>query len=413
MGAATIELESVGKRYRLGEHLGGMTDTREAMTARLFGRRAEVNELWALRDVSLTVDEGEVLGIVGRNGAGKSTFLKVVGGVTTPTVGVSRTRGRIGSLLEIGTGFNDELTGRENTYLSGAILGMRRAEIDRRLDEIVDFAGLAAFMDTPVKRYSSGMYLRLAFAVAAHLEADILLVDEVLAVGDADFRRRCLTKMSEVGASGRTVLFASHNLDALAQLCTRAVWFDEGRITRQGPAVEVVRRYLDSSGVRRREIELDVDGSDDGQTGPARLRRIAVLGDDHTATSTLLAGDHLAIELEVEVIDPTPAVDVAVVLERANGPVLLDENLAGVRGDRPTLERRGRHRLRMTLPPMLTPADYTIGVWLGTAYDDIHFHERILTFTIDGDDPDRSDRLLAIDAGWTSELIDPGGPTDG
>ena len=198
-----IEVDGLGKRYRLGEHHGAGGDLREtvsSLVARLRGRDTpEPAEFWSLRDVSFSVSEGEAIGIVGANGAGKSTLLKVINNITSPTEGECRTRGRIGSLLEVGTGFHRELTGRENTFLNGAILGMSRREVARRLDEIVDFAGLEAFMDTPVKRYSSGMYLRLGFAIAAHLDADILLVDEVLAVGDADFQRRCLGKMSEIG----------------------------------------------------------------------------------------------------------------------------------------------------------------------------------------------------------------------
>ncbi len=410
MTEAMVELDDVSKRYRLGEHLGEVTDLREAIMARLAGRRPQFDELWALRNVSLTIGQGDVLGIVGRNGAGKSTLLKIVGGVTTPTTGMARTRGRIGSLLEIGTGFSDDLTGRENTFLSGAILGMGRGEVARQLDAIVEFAGLSRFMDTPVKRYSSGMYLRLAFAVAAHLEADILLVDEVLAVGDADFRRKCLGKMSEVGASGRTVLFASHNLDALSQLCTEAVWFDGGEVQLQGDAATVVRRYLDSSSIARRVADLDpTDPAASGEAttsadAPARLRRVAVLGQDQLAESAILAGEPLTVELEIEVTEAPPEVDVAVVVERSHGPTLIDENLSA-RND--GLAKPGHHRVRVELSSLLTPGDYTVGVWLGTAYDEIAFHERILTFTIEGDDPDKSDRLLDLRAPWTTEWIGP------
>ncbi len=276
MGEPVVELRGIGKRYRLGEHLGGATDLKEAMAGRfwqLMGRApARREDFWALRDVDLTVAAGESLGVVGRNGAGKSTLLKIVAGVTTPTEGVSRTRGRIGSLLEIGTGFNDELTGRENTFLSGAILGMRRREVAARLDEIVAFAGLDDFVDTPVKRYSSGMYLRLAFAVAAHLEADILLVDEVLAVGDAEFRRKCLAKMSEVESTGRTVLFASHNHEALIELCSKAVWFDEGRVAASGPAATTVREYLSTTAAPGRTVDLPVGDGNERATLRAAAR---------------------------------------------------------------------------------------------------------------------------------------------
>src|SRR5947209_4595007 len=212
-----IEVEDVSKRYRLGATVGTST-LRDALTA-LFragiGRGGEVQEIWSLRNVSFDVPVGERFGIIGRNGAGKSTLLKVLSRITEPTTGVARMRGRVGSLLEVGTGFHPELTGRDNVFLNGAILGMKRSQIRERFDDIVEFAGVERFIDTPVKRYSSGMYLRLAFAVAAHVEPDIVAVDEVLAVGDAEFQRRCLGKMSEFAREGRTVFFVSHDLGAI------------------------------------------------------------------------------------------------------------------------------------------------------------------------------------------------------
>ncbi|HSN27774.1 MAG TPA: polysaccharide ABC transporter ATP-binding protein [Kofleriaceae bacterium] len=246
-----ITVEGIGKRYSLGPRAQYRT-FRESITdaaRRLvrFGKRTESREdLWALRDVSFSVKPGELVGIIGRNGAGKSTLLKVLARITEPSVGQARIEGRLGSLLEVGTGFHPELTGRENIYLSGAILGMRRAEIDRRFDEIVAFAEVDRFVDTPVKHYSSGMYLRLAFAVAAHLEPEILLVDEVLAVGDARFQRKCLDKMQGVGESGRTVLFVSHNMPAITRLCPRTILLDAGTVLRDGPSHAVVGAYLSS-----------------------------------------------------------------------------------------------------------------------------------------------------------------------
>ena len=208
-------------------------------------------EIWALNDISFDVAQGEVLGVIGRNGAGKSTLLKVLTRITTPTTGRATIRGRVGSLLEVGTGFHPELTGRENVFLNGAILGMKRREIDRKFAEIVEFAGVEQFIDTPVKRYSSGMYVRLAFAVAAHLEPEILLVDEVLAVGDAEFQRRCLGRMEEIGGTGRTVLFVSHNMQAVAQLCDRVILLEGGGIVLDGPSTEVVAQYLQRVTARR------------------------------------------------------------------------------------------------------------------------------------------------------------------
>lgn len=207
---------------------------------------ANFEEFWALEDITFAIDAGESVGIIGSNGAGKSTLLKILSRITEPTHGRLRIRGRLASLLEVGTGFHPELTGHENVYLNGAILGMTRAEIKRKFDEIVAFAGIEKFLDTPVKRYSSGMYVRLAFAVAAHLEPEILVVDEVLAVGDAEFQRKCLNKMDDVGHSGRTVLFVSHNMQAVTRLCGRSIWLDKGRIKMQGPAHAVANAYLGS-----------------------------------------------------------------------------------------------------------------------------------------------------------------------
>jgi lipopolysaccharide transport system ATP-binding protein len=207
----------------------------------------ESNYIWALRDVSFDVQEGEVVGIIGRNGAGKSTLLKILSRITEPTSGEIMLRGRVSSLLEVGTGFHPELTGRENIYLNGTILGMRKREIDKKFDEIVAFSEIEKFLDTPVKRYSSGMYVRLAFAVAAHLEPEILIVDEVLAVGDAAFQKKCLGKMGEVAREGRTVLFVSHNMQAVKTLCSYAVLLDQGRITYSGPTADTIEHYLQNS----------------------------------------------------------------------------------------------------------------------------------------------------------------------
>jgi lipopolysaccharide transport system ATP-binding protein len=256
-----VNLNENGARYRtLREDLGAMA---ARVTGWVRGRRAPAgaNEFWALRDVDLTIDPGEVVGIIGRNGAGKSTLLKIISRITRPTTGRVTVRGHFGSLLEVGTGFHPELTGRENVFLNGAILGMRREAIRRKFDEIVAFSGVERFLDTPVKRYSSGMYVRLAFAVAAHLEPDILVVDEVLAVGDLSFQQKCLGKMGEVSREGRTVLLVSHQMNAIRRLCSRCVWLDGGRVRTTGPATRVVNAY-----------EADVNRKD---AGPAADRATA------------------------------------------------------------------------------------------------------------------------------------------
>jgi len=243
-----IKVESLSKRYRLGELHRGTNSFRDRVSS-FFQRRnpgEDPGEIWALKDVSFEVRRGEVLGVIGKNGAGKSTLLKILSRITAPTSGSAWIEGRVGSLLEVGTRFHPELTGRENIYLNGAILGMRRHEIRAKFDEIVAFAEIEKFLDTPVKRYSSGMYVRLAFAVAAHLEPEILLVDEVLAVGDAAFQQKCLGKMGDVSRQGRTILFVSHNLAAVSALCTHAVLLQDGVCADNGDPTEIVERYLSS-----------------------------------------------------------------------------------------------------------------------------------------------------------------------
>ncbi len=256
MSDVVIRVENLGKQYRIGGKQERYKTFRESITRTLrapiqrltAGRRAARSEtFWALKDVSFEVKRGEVLGVIGRNGAGKSTLLKILSRITEPTEGAVYLKGRVGSLLEVGTGFHPELTGRENIYLNGAILGMRRAEIARKFDEIVDFAEIEQFIDTPVKRYSSGMYTRLAFSVAAHLEPEILLVDEVLAVGDAAFQKKCLGKMSEVAGEGRTVLFVSHNMGSLQTLTSKAILLSKGRLSREGVSSDVITEYLHSA----------------------------------------------------------------------------------------------------------------------------------------------------------------------
>jgi lipopolysaccharide transport system ATP-binding protein len=295
MSAAIIEATGLGKRYRIGTRAPYKT-LREAIAGIVgaAGRRrpegpADEGTLWALRDVSFRVAPGEALGIIGRNGAGKTTLLKILSRITEPSTGEVRLRGRVGSLLEVGTGFHPELTGRENIFLNGAILGMRTAEVKRKFDEIVAFAEVERFLDTPVKHYSSGMYVRLAFAVAAHLEPEILLVDEVLAVGDAAFQKKCLGKMEQVGREGRTVLFVSHQLPMIRSLCSRAILLDRGGVVRDGLPGEVIDAYvldLDRGGSKT----IDVSGNARSQGDQAAIREAWVENERGEPCSEVLMG---------------------------------------------------------------------------------------------------------------------------
>lgn len=257
--------------------------------------------LWALRDVEFEVTEGEVVGIVGVNGAGKTTLLKVLSRITPPTTGLARSRGRVSSLLEVGTGFHPELTGRENVYLNGTILGMRKKQIDQKFDEIVDFSGIEQFLDTPVKRYSVGMRVRLAFAVAAHLEPEILIIDEVLAVGDAEFQRKCLSKMETVGQSGRTVLFVSHNMAAVTRLCQRGILLDAGTVVADGPAAEVVSQYL-SAGQGTTAIR-EWSESDAPGDSCVRLRSLRTVTDDTEGTASIDIRKPVGLRMDFDVLE--------------------------------------------------------------------------------------------------------------
>ncbi len=300
-----LRLEGLSKRYRIGASRERYATLRDAIAAagrapvrwlRRGTRNGDLRHMWALKELDLEVRSGEVVGVIGRNGAGKSTLLKIIAGITKPTSGSGQVWGRLSSLLEVGTGFHPELTGRENIYLNGAILGMHRHEVRRKFNEIVEFAEIGRFLDTPVKRYSSGMHMRLAFAVAAHLEPEILLVDEVLAVGDVKFQRKCLGKMAEVGSNGRTVLFVSHDMQAVLRLCPRAVLLHEGLKIADGAASEVVRSYLDAgygSSAERTWHPGNAPGDEEVQLVAVRVR-------DHTGNVTETIDIRRPVAIEVE-----------------------------------------------------------------------------------------------------------------
>jgi ABC-type polysaccharide/polyol phosphate transport system ATPase subunit len=396
-----VAVENVSKRYVLGEYYGA--SLRDALTesARRLVRRTERrrDELWALRDVSIEVPEGQTLGLVGRNGAGKSTLLKIITRITEPTSGVSRTRGRVGSLLEVGTGFHPELTGRENVFLNGAILGMSRREIRRYFDEIVEFSGVERFIDTPVKRYSSGMYLRLAFAVAAHLQCEIMLVDEVLAVGDAEFQRKCLGKMSGLEREGRTVVFVSHNLDSVARLCRMTAWLDRGRVKEYGPSEDVVRSYLAATAVpgEHRTVE-------DRPGEAVSLRRLAVLGPNGEQAATLQRDLPFTIEMAFTVRERVPGFNFTVFVETLRGVRVLDEGWTDTNAAR-TAEP-GDYVARVAVPPILNPGDYSIGFYFGSPYGGIISEEDVVRFRLEGNAKGRADRLVQLNLPWELEQVE-------
>ncbi|RKY23511.1 MAG: ABC transporter ATP-binding protein, partial [Planctomycetota bacterium] len=319
MTDTAIKVENLSKQYRLGvighgtlykdlqswyAHFRGKEDPNARITEHI-GPGLNGERFWALQDINFEVKQGEVLGIIGRNGAGKSTLLKILSRVTTPTTGRAKIKGRIASLLEVGTGFHQELTGRENIYLNGAILGMTKAEIDSKFDEIVDFSGLEKFIDTPVKRYSSGMYVRLAFAVAAHLEPEILLVDEVLAVGDVEFQKKCLGKMGDVAKGGRTILFVSHNMGAIRNLCRRTLLIDKGKLVIDAESSYTIAKYLDQNLLEgavadEAQIQKRIEGKICRNNPFLHFKEIALLDEAGQARKSFNSDENIIVSVSFE-----------------------------------------------------------------------------------------------------------------
>ena len=396
MSNTVIRLENISKQYRIGVVQERPDTLRDLVTSsvqrigQLFTQSKDQqsknqSHIWALRDISFDVDQGQVLGVIGRNGSGKSTLLKVLARVTNPTLGFGEIRGRVGSLLEVGTGFHPELSGRENIYLNGAILGMRREEIDRKFDEIVDFSEVEKFIDTPVKRFSSGMYLRLAFAVAAHLEPEILVVDEVLAVGDAEFQRKCLGKMNDVAQEGRTVLFVSHNMSAVLRLTQEAIVLDQGKMIMRGPTPEAVDLYLNMGLNKQGErFWLGETVKEDTPFVPIVLR---ILNADGQVVNTVNASEGFSIEIEYEIKNDISGLRVGIYLLTTRGEFVF----TSFDTDNPLLFEKhavrtpGRYTSRCRIPPnLMNEGRYVLGVNASVFRIQRFFQDdNALTFTVD------------------------------
>lgn len=374
----SIRVENLSKAYPLRESRGDRNLSEniryhlgKVARAATFRRPAEENQFWALRNISFEAMPGEVIGLVGRNGAGKSTLLKILSRIVEPTSGRAEIRGRLGSLLEVGTGFHLELSGRENIFLNGSLLGMSRREIKRKFDDIVAFADLDKFLDTPVKRYSSGMNVRLGFAIAAHLQPEVLIVDEVLAVGDAVFQKKCLGKMQDVSREGRTVLFVSHDLTSVRRLCNRSVLMSKGQAINVGLTSDIVSEYLARESVLTPPGEtIDLSTARRKGNGVAKIDRLTFDGGPDGAP--VMSGGPLHARLEVTAQHAVVTDSVAVIISDRTGMRLM--NADTVKLGRPVELGAGPNDLRMTIKSVnLQPGNYTLGLWLGrwpdTAYD--------------------------------------------
>lgn len=384
--SSVIRTDKISKQYRIGH--ARSTTLRESVadlvTLRFLRNRVADETIWALRDVSFSIEPGETVGIIGRNGAGKSTLLKVLSNITYPTSGTVDVEGRVAAMLEVGTGFHQELTGRENIYLNGSILGMTKKEVDRKMDAIVEFSGVERFIDTPIKRYSSGMRLRLGFAVAAHLDAEILIVDEVLAVGDAAFQKKCLSVMESLRQQTRTVLFVSHNLAAVENLCERCIWIDEGRVRIDGKTRPTIEAYMDSV-VPAQTSQTDFDGVQSRRgNGKIRFRKIEFLSPGGTAQKTIRAGDPVVIRFHYFAGEPVRNPSLGFRLYTDMGTLVTETSTWHHGINIPVLAGEGHLDLAIDSLNLL-PAKYSVSLWATddqgvVVYDNI---ENAVTLEVD------------------------------
>lgn len=417
MSYSALVVENITKQYTVGARGEEYHTLRDAISG-LFKRpwrpsadAQEKSQFFALRDVSFEVPAGQILGIVGRNGAGKSTLLKILSRITEPTQGRVRIRGRVSSLLEVGSGFHAELTGRENLYLNGSILGMSRREIERKFDEIVAFAEVEKFIDTPVKRYSSGMYLRLAFAVAAHLEPEILIVDEVLAVGDSSFQSKCIGKMGQVANSGRTVLFVSHNMPAVQALCNRCLWLNQGHLLLDDAPDRVINEYLKDNTTEGATLDLQVHPGR-ARNAEVMMRHLSILNGERLPSGSIITGEAVTFRVELDLPRVIRHPRGALWLTNESGVELftLDSNLQLD----PLEELRGRAAFECHVPEMpLAPGRYTVNMSFGDTvrmYDQI---ERVISFDVVPGDffgvgrmPPRRNSVFLMRSHWTGRMLD-------
>jgi lipopolysaccharide transport system ATP-binding protein len=406
-----IAVRGVSKKYVIRHDHTAPTTLGEAISRRIRNPfwRLEREEFWALRDVTFDVRTGEVLGLIGRNGAGKSTLLKILSRITEMTEGEVVLEGRVGSLLEVGTGFNQELTGRENVFLNGAILGMTRAEIRQQFDAIVEFSGVERFLDTPVKHYSSGMYVRLAFAVAAHLRTEILIVDEVLAVGDQEFQRKCLGKMRDVATGGRTVILVSHNMAAVSSLCSRAVVLEDGRVVFTGDATAAIARYASNEGtllagdLRQRHDRFG--------NGEARTLSLAVRDLDGHVVPSVRAREPFEIIVEYDATRALPNLAVSIDIEQVDGTRIATLYSGFHNQTFAVPSGRGAFACRIAGLP-LRPDRYSLNVFLGANHAICDFVERAMSFDIAPTDvfgsgrvPERNQGALLADFRWDTAAM--------
>jgi lipopolysaccharide transport system ATP-binding protein len=391
MSHSAVHIDHISKQYQIGlskKRHDTLRDHIMDAAAAVFRRNGKEtqarNSFWALKDISLEIPRGQAIGIIGRNGAGKSTLLKILTRITKPTSGLVEIRGRMAALLEVGTGFHGELTGRENVFLNGAILGMKKAEIKRKLDEIIDFSGVEKFIDTPVKRYSSGMYVRLAFAVAAHLEPEILIVDEVLAVGDHEFQKRCLGKMNTVAKAGRTVLFVSHNMESITHLCSRAIHLENGKVVGDGESSAIVQSYLG-----RTAGETSVAFSRSVPPSPrheAWISSVDLMDTHGNSRDNFLTGEPIRFRISFQLTHPNAGMEVGLVVTTDDGRNIIAPNSRQQHGKVPGVIGTNWVECQFEGPP-LTAKRYLVRVDLGDYQE--HFFDSVenaVSFEVNGTD---------------------------